>query len=69
MKITLLFFASIISIQFADSALQDDYFKLSAEDIDGNEVKFDKFKGMVSIRCLLTLLFYFPVESPTAPNT
>ena len=48
MKVIILLLAAILYAQTADGSLQDDYFKLSAEDIDGNEVKFEKFKGMVS---------------------
>ena len=42
--------AGIIAPQVVTCSLQEDYFKLSAEDIDGEVVKFEKFKGMVSSR-------------------
>ncbi|KAF0288738.1 Glutathione peroxidase 7 [Amphibalanus amphitrite] len=49
MKTLIFFFTTVLLNQVAECSLQDDYFKLSAEDIDGNEVKFEKFKGMVTL--------------------
>ena len=51
MKVTITSLIAIILPNFIKCSVQDDYFKLSAEDIDGEVVKFEKFKGMVSVDC------------------
>ena len=43
-----LLLVTIIAPEAVTCSLQEDYFKLSAEDIDGEVVQFEKFKGMVS---------------------
>ena len=49
MKLPLFVLLAVITLQPATCSLQEDYFKLSAEDIDGKVVEFKKFKGMVSM--------------------